>query len=52
MWDKRQHATYIVSNLCFDPAGYRNWVLRVRARGVTLPILTGMADCTSSPSTR
>ena len=43
MWDKRQHATYIVSNLCFDPAAYRDWVLRVRARGVTLPILTGMA---------
>lgn len=43
MWDKRQHATYIVSNLCFDRAAYRNWVSRVRARGVTLPIRTGLA---------
>lgn len=43
MWDKREHATYIVSNLCFDPVAYRNWVNRVRARGVTLPVLTGLA---------
>jgi methylenetetrahydrofolate reductase (NADPH) len=43
MWDKRRHATYIVSNLCFDPAVLRNWVRRVRRRGVTLPLLIGVA---------
>jgi methylenetetrahydrofolate reductase (NADPH) len=43
MWDKRQHAAYIVSNLCFDPAVLRRWIGRVRARGVTLPIFVGLA---------
>ena len=43
MWDKRRHASYIVSNLCFDAATLRRWILRVRARGVTLPLYTGLA---------
>jgi methylenetetrahydrofolate reductase (NADPH) len=43
MWDKRQHATYIVSNLCFDPVTLARWVSRVRARGVSLPIYAGVA---------
>jgi methylenetetrahydrofolate reductase (NADPH) len=43
MWDKRQHATYIVSNLCFDPATLRSWIARIRRRGVTLPLVVGMA---------
>ena len=43
MWDKRRHATYLVSNLCFDPATLRQWIMRVRARGVTLPLLVGLA---------
>jgi methylenetetrahydrofolate reductase (NADPH) len=42
MWDKRRHATYIVSNLCFDPAVLRQWIARVRARGVSLPIFVGL----------
>jgi methylenetetrahydrofolate reductase (NADPH) len=43
MWDKRKHATYIVSNLCFDAAVLRNWIRRVRRRGVRLPLLVGLA---------
>ena len=43
MWDKRRLATYIVSNLCFDPSVVRKWVARVRKRGVELPIRIGMA---------
>jgi methylenetetrahydrofolate reductase (NADPH) len=43
MWDKRQHATYLVSNLCFDPATLRRWIGRVRARGVALPLFVGLA---------
>jgi methylenetetrahydrofolate reductase (NADPH) len=43
MWDKRRHAAYIVSNLCFDPAVLRHWISRVRARGVTLPLFVGLA---------
>lgn len=43
MWDKRAHATYIVSNLCFDPGMIGAWVKRVRRRGITLPIQLGLA---------
>ena len=43
MWDKRRHATYIVSNLCFDPVVLRRWIGRIRRRGVTLPLLIGLA---------
>ena len=43
MWDKRRLATYIVSNMSFDPATVTSWVERVRRRGVELPIHIGMA---------
>jgi methylenetetrahydrofolate reductase (NADPH) len=42
MWDKRRYATHIVSNLTFDPSVVRDWVRRLRARGVTMPLLLGM----------
>ncbi|MER5177595.1 5,10-methylenetetrahydrofolate reductase [Streptomyces sp. NPDC002896] len=43
MWDKRAHATYIVSNLCFDPRVLGDWVARIRCRDVTLPVHVGVA---------
>jgi len=43
MWDKRRHATYIVSNVCFDPAALGAWITRIRARSVTLPLYVGLA---------
>ena len=46
MWDKRRLATYIVSNLCFDVGMIKKWVMRVRKRGVALPIYIGMAGVT------
>lgn len=42
MWDKRRYATHIVSNLTFDPAVIRDWVHRLRLRGVTMPLLLGI----------
>jgi len=42
MWDKRQYATYIVSNVCLDAAVLRGWITRVRRRGVTLPLFVGL----------
>jgi methylenetetrahydrofolate reductase (NADPH) len=42
MWDKRRYATHIVSNLTFDPAVVRDWVRRLRARGITMPLLLGI----------
>jgi methylenetetrahydrofolate reductase (NADPH) len=43
MWDKRRYASYIVSNLCFDPKKLQSWAQRMRARGVTLPLRVGIA---------
>ncbi|MFF4212014.1 5,10-methylenetetrahydrofolate reductase [Streptomyces sp. NPDC001796] len=43
MWDKRAHATYIVSNLCFDPRVLGGWIARIRRRDVTLPLYVGVA---------
>lgn len=42
MWDKRRHATHIVSNLSFDPLTIERWVTRMRTRGITLPVLLGI----------
>jgi len=42
MWDKRRHATHIVSNLSFDPSTIERWVARMRTRGITLPVLLGI----------
>jgi methylenetetrahydrofolate reductase (NADPH) len=42
MFDKAPLATYIVSQICFDPAVIDTWVRRVRDRGVELPIYVGL----------
>ncbi len=42
MWDKRRHATHVVSNLTFDAGAISSWVGRMRGRGVTMPLLLGM----------
>ncbi|QFG70117.1 5,10-methylenetetrahydrofolate reductase [Ornithinimicrobium pratense] len=42
MWDKREHATAIVSNMTFDHAMVGRWLESVRDRGVTLPVHIGV----------
>jgi methylenetetrahydrofolate reductase (NADPH) len=42
MWDKRRHATHVVSNLNFDAESIRTWVDRMRTRGITMPVLLGI----------
>lgn len=42
MWDKRRHATHVVSNLTFDAGSVKSWVERLRKRGVRMPLLLGM----------
>jgi methylenetetrahydrofolate reductase (NADPH) len=42
MHRKAPHATYIVSQICFEPTTTRRWVRAVRARGITLPIYVGL----------
>ncbi len=49
MWDKRHYATYIVSQICFDPKVVADWVRRVRRRGVELPVHVGVAGPVDVP---
>ncbi|CAN5138459.1 methylenetetrahydrofolate reductase [soil metagenome] len=42
MFEKEPMATYIVSQICFEPRTIVGWVRRVRRRGVNLPIYVGM----------
>lgn len=42
MFAKAPMATYIVSQICFDPATIHTWIERVRARGTRLPIWIGV----------
>lgn len=40
--DKQQHATYMATQLCFDPAAIDDWISQISRRGVTLPIYLGI----------
>ena len=42
MFDKARFATYIVSQICFDPSVTASWVERVWNRGTRLPIYIGI----------
>ncbi|MFT3873534.1 MAG: methylenetetrahydrofolate reductase [Nocardioides sp.] len=42
MWDKRRHATQVVSNLTFDPKAITDWLKRMRTRGISMPLLVGL----------
>ena len=42
MYDKVPYATYIISQICFDPEVISDWTRRVWSRGVKLPIRIGM----------
>jgi methylenetetrahydrofolate reductase (NADPH) len=47
MYEKRPYATYIVSQICFDPETTSDWIRRVRERGVELPIYIGIPGAVS-----
>ena len=40
--DKRPFATYVVSQMCFDPDAILNWVADIRRRGIELPVYIGL----------
>ncbi|MBD0318212.1 MAG: methylenetetrahydrofolate reductase [Thermoleophilia bacterium] len=42
MFEKAPHATYIVSQVCFEPRTIVSWIEAVRERGVDLPIDIGI----------
>ncbi|MFP4636575.1 MAG: methylenetetrahydrofolate reductase [Nitriliruptoraceae bacterium] len=39
---KAPHATYIVSQICYDATVIRGWISALRLRGVTLPVFVGI----------
>ncbi len=47
MNDKLPYATYIVSQICFQPRLIESWVQKVRDRGVELPIYVGIPGSVS-----
>jgi len=47
MFEKARHATYIVSQVCFDPAVTAQWIETVWARGTRLPIHVGIPGAVS-----
>lgn len=42
MFDKEPYASYIVSQICYDPSVIARWAAAVRARGTGLPIHIGL----------
>ena len=42
MAKKAPHATYITTQLCFDPADIVTWIESIRERGVELPVEVGI----------
>jgi methylenetetrahydrofolate reductase (NADPH) len=42
LMEKQAHATYIVTQMCFNPKTIVNWVNTIRADGVALPIKVGV----------
>jgi methylenetetrahydrofolate reductase (NADPH) len=48
MLDKQAHATHIVTQMCFNPRAIVDWVTRVRAAGVELPVKVGVPGAIDS----
>ncbi|HEY3726222.1 MAG TPA: methylenetetrahydrofolate reductase [Solirubrobacteraceae bacterium] len=40
--EKSARADYVTTQMCFDPTALRQWTIRLREQGVTLPVLIGM----------
>ena len=40
--DKRPFATYVVSQMCFDPGAILDWVADIRQQGIGLPVYIGL----------
>ena len=47
MFEKARHATYITSQVCFDPNVTARWIEEVWARGTRLPIYVGVPGAVS-----
>ena len=47
MFEKARHATYIASQVCFDPAVTARWIEDVWTRGTRLPIYVGVPGVVS-----
>ena len=47
MFEKARHATYITSQVCFDPSVTAAWIENVWARGTRLPIYVGVPGVVS-----
>lgn len=46
---KSRHATYIASQLCFDPGAVQRWAGQLQHRGIALPVEVGVPGVTPLP---
>lgn len=44
--DKLPYASYVTTQMCFDPAAIERWVAAIRGRGVDLPVVVGVPGVT------
>lgn len=44
---KAEHADYITTQMCFDPAAVLEWTEKIRAAGITTPVLVGVPGVVS-----
>lgn len=44
---KEPHASYLVTQMCFDASAISAWIERIRARGIGLPVLIGLPGVVS-----
>ena len=47
--EKQPFATYLVSQMCFDPVAMVNWLRNIRQAGVTLPAWLGLPGVVALP---
>lgn len=40
--EKQRYATYVVTQMCFDPEAILNWVSSIREQGIWLPVYVGL----------
>ena len=44
---KQPFATHVATQICFEPQVIADWILRIRDRGIELPVVVGMAGAVS-----
>lgn len=44
--EKQRYASYMTTQMCFNPAAFTDWLVLIRERGITLPVHLGVPGVT------